>query len=207
MKLSPLATEPIDHFELIWPSGDIDEEFEAETDEPFPHPDIDRAGVTARLVGRRARHEAEPAPHPETSMSMTMSTSMTTSPGHDTLEAWLGDEDGREAITDEVVLAVRRAVASIDTGSLAARRRLVEPSGAPADTPLDAGPMTMPGRVAVRTDSPEVASHAARGHVSGLSVFDNLPPGEPVGSGGGGSADAGEGDDEGEPQRLSQKRR
>ena len=56
VKLSPLATEPIDHFELIWPSGDIDEQFGAETDEPFPHPDIDRAGVTARLVGRRTRH-------------------------------------------------------------------------------------------------------------------------------------------------------
>ena len=138
---------------------------------------------------------------------MSMSTSMTTSPRPETLEGWLGDEDGREAITDEVVLAVRRAVASIDTGSLAARRRLVEPSGAPAQASLDTGPMTMPGRVAVHTESLEVASHAARGHVSGVSVFDNLPPGEPVGSGGAGSGDAGEGDDDNEPQRASALRR
>jgi hypothetical protein len=34
---------------------------------------------------------------------------------------------------------------------------------------------TLPGRVAVRTDSPEVVP-VARGHVSGTSVFDNLPP-------------------------------
>lgn len=209
VKLSPLATEPIDHFELIWPSGDIDEEFGGETDEPFPHPDIDRAGVTARLVGRRARHETEPAAQPATSMSMTMSTATSTgtSTSGDTLEAWLGDEDGREAITDDVVLAVRRAVASIDTGSLAARRRLVEPSGALAETQLGAGPMTLPGRVAVHTDAPEVASNVARGHVSGVSVFDNLPPGETVSSGGAGSGDAGEGDDEGEPQRASALKR
>jgi hypothetical protein len=98
-------------------------------------------------------------------------------PSGDTLEDWLGDEHGRDAITDDVVLAVRRAVASIDTGSLAARRRLAEaPVGVlPAETQIAAGPVTMPGRVAVRTDSPDVMP-AARGHVSGTSVFDNLPP-------------------------------
>ncbi|HZI45129.1 MAG TPA: hypothetical protein VFD53_07915, partial [Ilumatobacter sp.] len=46
VKLSPLPTEPMDHFELIWPSGDIDEQFGSQTTEPYPHPDIDRAGVT-----------------------------------------------------------------------------------------------------------------------------------------------------------------
>ena len=51
VKLAPLAPEPPDHFELIWPSGDIDEQFGSESPEPYPHPDIDRAGVTARLVG------------------------------------------------------------------------------------------------------------------------------------------------------------
>jgi hypothetical protein len=200
VKLSPLATEPMDHFELIWPSGDIDEQFGSATTEPYPHPDIDRAGVTARLVSRRARVEPEPAP-----------ATMTTMPPTDaTIAAWLGDESGREAITDEVVLAVRRAVASIDTGSLAARRRLADaPTVAqPAEAALAAGPVTLPGRVAVRTDSPEVVVQPARGHVSGTSVFDNLPPVEPVGSGGDGPVEPGEGDDEGsEPQRASALRR
>ena len=207
VKLSPLATEPIDHFELIWPSGDIDEEFGAETDEPFPHPDIDRAGVTARLVGRR-RSSRDRAGGSAGNVDVDDDVDARRRASGDTLEAWLGDDDGREAITDDVVLAVRRAVASIDTGSLAARRRLVEPSGAAsAETQLDAGPMTLPGRVAVHTDAPELASRAARGHVSGLSVFDNLPPGEQVSSGGAGSGDTGEGDDEGEPQRASALKR
>jgi hypothetical protein len=132
------------------------------------------------------------------------------SPSDATLEAWLGDESGREAITDEVVLAVRRAVASIDTGSLAARRRLAEvPTvSQPAETPLAAGAVTLPGRVAVRTDSPEVIPQPARGHVSGTSVFDNLPPIDPTGSGGEGPAEPGEaGDEGGEPHRASALRR
>ena len=106
------------------------------------------------------------------------------------------------------MLAVRRAVASIDTGSLAARRRLVDtPAVATVETPLEADVATLPGRVAVRTDAPEVASHVARGHVSGMSVFDNLPPTEPIGTGGTGPAAPDEGDDEGEPHRASALRR
>jgi hypothetical protein len=200
VRLSPLPAEPMDHFELIWPSGDIDEQFGSPTTEPYPHPDIDRAGVTARLVSKRARREAEPAPETTTFMPATA----------DTLEAWLGEESGREAITDDVVLAVRRAVASIDTGSLAARRRLVDvPSGAaPADTTPAASALTLPGRVALRTDSPEAGVHAASGHVSGMSVFDNLPPVEPVTSGGEGPSEPANGEDrDGEPPRASALRR
>jgi hypothetical protein len=171
VKLAPLAPEPPDHFELIWPSGDIDEQFGSDSPEPFPHPDIDRAGVTARLVGRRPR--VTPDPVAEAALAPAV-------PNGDSLESWLGDEDGRDAITDEVVLAVRRAVASIDTGSLAARRRLAEvPATTHADSAPAAGAVTLPGRVALRTDSPE-AMPVARGHVSGTSVFDNLPPIEQV---------------------------
>ncbi|HZB43297.1 MAG TPA: hypothetical protein VE487_20165 [Ilumatobacter sp.] len=207
VKLAPLATEPMDHFELIWPSGDIDEQFGSQTTEPYPHPDIDRAGVTARLVGKRARVQAEPAAVQKRAMP----------PADKTLATWLGEDGGREAITDDVVLAVRRAVASIDTGSLAARRRLVDvPVGSaaapPAETPLAAAAVPLPGRVAVRTDSSDGvanAAHAARGHVSGTSVFDNLPPTEPVGTGGGGPVDPVESDDDagGEPHRASALRR
>lgn len=201
VKLTPLAPEPPDHFELIWPSGDIDEQFGSDSSEPYPHPDIDRAGVTARLVSRRPRVAPEPAPEPVTALPTA------TVPSSETLETWLGDEEGRDAITDDVVLAVRRAVASIDTGSLAARRRLVEvPSVAmPADTPLAVGPVTMPGRVAVRVDMPE-AMPAARGHVSGTSVFDNLPPIDPMVAAGEVTA-AGAADESDEPHRTGALRR
>ena len=138
-----------------------------------------------------------------------MSTSIDDVAGHDTLEAWLGDEDGRDAITDDVVLAVRRAVASIDTGSLAARRRLVETAGGRhrprrRSTPAQA---TLPGRVAVRTDSPEVASPwpaamsaACRCSTTCRRASRSAPaaPGRPT---------PGEGDDEGEPHRASALRR
>jgi hypothetical protein len=202
VKLSPLPTEPADHFELIWPSGDIDEQFGTDASEPYPHPDIDRAGVTARLVGRRTRQEAEPA-HKQGATT-------TLPPAEETLEAWLGDERGREAITDEVVLAVRRAVASIDTGSLTARRRLAEaPVVEEPALATASGPISVPGRLALRIESVDVVSQPARGHVSGTSVFDNLPPIEPVvGSGGEGPIDPGEADDgETEPQRVSALRR
>ena len=64
----------------------------------------------------------------------------------------------------------------IGKAPLAARRRLAEvPATAVADRATAAGPVTLPGRVAVRADSAETTP-AARGHVSGTSVFDNLPP-------------------------------
>ena len=106
---------------------------------------------------------------------------------------------------------MRRAVASIDTGSLAARRRIVDvPRVAqPAEAAVAAGPVTMPGRVAVRADSHDVMSQAARGHVSGTSVFDNLPPIEPINTGGEGPVEPADNDanGDGEPQRASALRR
>lgn len=208
VRLTPLTPEPPDHFELIWPSGDIDEQFGSASAGPFPHPDIDRAGVTARLMSRRARVTADPAPAPTSDPSSdqasdpTSASSLTVDPEFDpalpddaALESWLGDEDGREAITDEVVLAVRRAVASIDTGSLAARRRLAEvPAAGVAGAPVDTGPVVMPGRVAVRTDSPG-SMQVARGHVSGTSVFDSLPLVEPAPAPSDVTAEAGAGAD------------
>jgi hypothetical protein len=115
-------------FELIWPSGDIDEQFGGQVDEPFPNPDIDRAGPTARLVRDGvARTLTDPIPDVEGGDTAVVTTERSEPVVADEdLERWLADEAGQEEITDEVVLAVRRAVASIETGSLAARRRLVE---------------------------------------------------------------------------------
>lgn len=144
-RLPKLPIEPLDRFELIWPSGEIDEEFgvfdEVEGD------DHDRIGTTARLGVRAQERE------------------------HDTgADAPVDDEvdHGAKPVvdeaepTDEIVLAVRRAVASIEVGSLAARQRLVDATDAsargiaeaimplaPATEAAEAVPA--PGRVAVRS--------------------------------------------------------
>jgi hypothetical protein len=169
VRLAPLGVEQVDRFELIWPSGDIDEEFGGRLDEPNPHPDIDRAGPTARLVrDGTARLWADPSPSlapPEPRPSV-----------DEEIEHWLADEAERDLITDEVVLAVRRAVASIETGSLAARRRLADVS---SDPELPA----LPGRVAVRSDSPDVvwSARSVEASAGAASVFDTLPePGSEV---------------------------
>ena len=166
-----------------------------ETDEPFPHPDIDRAGVTARLVGRRARHEPEPAAQPATSMSMTMSTATSTgtSTSGDTLEAWLRRR-GRPGGDHRRRGARRASRRGFDRHWFARRpppaRRAV---GSAGRNPARRRPDDVARSVAVHTDAPEVASNVARGHVSGVSVFDNLPPGETVSSGGAGSVRRGRG--------------
>lgn len=143
--LPRLSVEPVDRFELVWPSGEIDEEFGAvESVAGDGHdPDADRVGATARLD--------RPLPEP---------------PAHD---AWDPDpapplspptdaSDAHGEPTDQIVLAVRRAVASIEIGSLAARQRLVDNNvglggvgTALADGLADPGGVPEPGRVAVRS--------------------------------------------------------
>jgi hypothetical protein len=92
--------------------------------------------------------------------------------GDDEIERWLANEAGRDMITDEVVLAVRRAVASIETGSLAARRRVAEAAGSE---------LSLPGRVAVRSDAAETVVPSVRnGAMNGSSVFDKLPAIDPL---------------------------
>ena len=165
VRLAPLPAEPSDRFELIWPSGDIDEQFGAQLDEPLPHPDIDRAGPTARLVRQGARRASEPCAEPTVVIP-------SEPVADEEIERWLADETGRDTITDEVVLAVRRAVASIETGSLASRRRLADASNSE---------VTLPGRVAVRGDAAEsVVPSVRNGAVNGSSVFDKLPAVDPL---------------------------
>lgn len=141
--LPRLPVEPVERFELVWPSGEIDEEFGAvESVVGDGHdPDADRVGATARL-GRPIQEppaldawEPGPAPSPATDPS-----------------------DGHGEPTDQIVLAVRRAVASIEIGSLAARQRLVDNNvglggvgAAVADGFADPVGVPEPGRVAVRS--------------------------------------------------------
>ena len=176
VRLANLPAEPIDRFELIWPSGDIDEQFGATISEPFPHPDMDRPGPTARLAGRgamRAKSATVSLPDPQPVAS---DQGGTTAVVDEDLERWLADDVEQEAITDEVVLAVRRAVASIETGSLAARRRLVEVNPGELGGERLNVPAGLPGRVAVRSDGTDAVLPVGRlANVPGSSVFDNLP--------------------------------
>lgn len=139
--LPRLPIPPVDRFELVWPSGEIDESFGA-VDSVVGEghdPDADRVGATARL-GRPLPDAGHDHPTPAAPAGQ-----------------GAGDLAGQvpasaDEISDEVVLAVRRAVASIEVGSLAARQRL-------ADRHVDLGTFSgdgpdavpAPGRVAVRS--------------------------------------------------------
>lgn len=135
--LPRLAVAPVERFELVWPSGDIDEEFGG-VDSVVGNghdPDADRIGSTARL--------ARPVADPEQVAPMT-------SPPP-------AEPESDDEMTDEVVLAVRRAVASIDVGSLAARQRLIATTGDLGEGSRgtvgvdDSSDVPAPGRVAVRS--------------------------------------------------------
>jgi hypothetical protein len=176
VRLSPLPPEPIDRFELIWPSGDIDEQFGAQVDEPFPNPDIDRAGPTARMVRDGVARTITDLPEPDGGDTAVVTTERSEPVVADEdLERWLADEAGQEEITDEVVLAVRRAVASIETGSLAARRRLAESPSEHSELSAGMARTALPGRLAVRSETSDAVAAPRVTPVGGASVFDNLP--------------------------------
>jgi hypothetical protein len=147
--------ESSDRFELIWPSGEVDDQLGASEAAGIGerHPDLDRAGATARVV------RATPAPDEVG--------------GAAPVDVPTGDErdedGGEEAITDDVVLAVRRAVASIETGSLSARRRLADSS--PDDDPSRG--VDLPSRVVARKEGVELRLGVAPPPTR--SVFDDSP--------------------------------
>ncbi|MFP5487943.1 MAG: hypothetical protein ACLGHQ_06520, partial [Acidimicrobiia bacterium] len=136
-RLPRLPIEPVDRFELVWPSGEVDDEFGAvDSVAGNGHdPDADRIGATARLG--RAPSDAAP---PESS-----ATPPEQSDDHD------AGDDQHDRATDDVVLAVRRAVASIDVGSLAARQRLADRNEQLVQGAVGDDPVAAPGRVAVRS--------------------------------------------------------
>ena len=139
--LPRLPIEPVERFELVWPTGEVDDEFGAvDSVVGGGHdPDADRIGTTARLA--RPEPDADPLDRPA-------------SPADEV--AVPTEPDVAPEVTDEVVLAVRRAVASIDVGSLAARQRLVDTtgdlgSGSRGTDGVDDSGVPAPGRVAVRS--------------------------------------------------------
>lgn len=157
--LPHLPVEPIERFELVWPSGEIDEDFGAvESVVGAGHdPDEDRVGATARL----SRQESADS-------SASVATEAPTAGGdNERRDDEHGDEHDDDG--DQVVLAVRRAVASIGVGSLAARQRLAEDNGALGTTPT--GGVPAPGRVAVRSGRNDWSRRTVT-----RSVFDEPAP-------------------------------
>ena len=177
-RLPPLPIEPVDRFEIVWPTGEIDEDFGAVASVAgHGHdPDRDRVGATARLSRAGAVDPTpDPTPDPEPAVAS---------------EAVHDDPDG----SDEVVLAVRRAVASVEVGSLAAGQHLAgttdevsDRSRSATEPPTSTAHSTAaspregvaaPGRVAVRSGGNDWSRRTVT-----RSVFDEPaiePPSEPV---------------------------
>jgi hypothetical protein len=190
VQLPPVSAEPIDRFEVIWPSGEVDEQFGGQPLEVYPNPDIDRAGPTARLVrdgGARGTTIAAVSVSDvgDDEVAHAIGT------GVEDIEHWLASEATRavgasDVVNDDVLMAVRQAVADIEIGSLTQGERRVGPrSGAVLDIGLTAAPGTLepPGRVVVR-EAGEVpvtsTGRMTRPSPSAGSVFDVMPPLLPV---------------------------
>lgn len=156
-KLPPVAVPPVEQFEVIWPSGEVDDVTTARNDLQPPAP--------MQPPGDGATHDADAAAGTDESDAPADTDGVQTddrddtdgTDGTDSVNA--GDhgdalprrtDDRDDASSDDRAtappsdaLAVRRAVATIDTGSLAVRRRLATPG---ADVPAP------PGRLIVGRD-------------------------------------------------------
>ncbi len=181
------ASDPFDRFEVIWPSGEVDEQFGGQPLEACPDPDIDRAGPTARLVrdgGARA-NTVEAVRIGDVADSVV---EHALGDGVAELESFLADQAVRSVTTDvvddDVLTAVRHAVAEIETGALIQRERRIGPrSGLVIDgsaaAPTD---LRLPGRVALRDTGELPASSTGRmtrPAPGAGSVFDEVPPPQP----------------------------
>jgi hypothetical protein len=128
----PAASQEVDGFEVIWPSGEVDDRIGSHDDVSLDQrrPELDGSGSTVRSTPADGS-EGEVVP----TLEVRRSEQSTEQPGQATDDA----VDGHDEVTDEVVLAVRRAVASIETSSLDARRRLVTADAADAGPDLSRG--------------------------------------------------------------------
>ena len=169
--LTPTASLPTlpvgaaDRFELIWPSGHVDADFPASIEGAD---DLDRTGPTARVArtGSPTDH-GEATPADETGLWDFEASRPSFGP--DDKPPILIDETADPEVTDDVALSMRRAVASIETGSLAARRRLAE---APMTDDSSRGTdLVIPGRVATRTEA-SLWSATRSEATTARSVFD-----------------------------------
>lgn len=175
--LPPVHVEGPDRFELIWPSGEIDADFPAVVS-PEGLDDRDRAGPTAKV----GRSSPLPRPSDDAPDAPGLWDFETTAPSYGPPVAasapstqLIADEptDADELVpVPDLALAMRRAVASIETGSLVARRRLSETS---LDDTSRGTDLIVPGRVATRTESSVWSAHRDEA-ASMRSVFDEQAP-------------------------------
>jgi hypothetical protein len=184
----PPAADPFDRFEVIWPSGEVDEQFGGQPLEACPDPDIDRAGPTARLVrDGGARVNTVEAVRAGTVIDAVVEHAL--GDGVAELESFLADQAVRSVTTDvvddDVLAAVRDAVAEIAPGALVQRERRIGPrSGVVIDAGgVMPGDLRLPGRVALR-DTNELAvtstGRMTRPDARAGSVFDVMPPAPPT---------------------------
>ena len=126
----PAPSQPVDGFEVIWPSGEVDGRIGSHDAVSLDQrrPELDGSGSTVRSTPADGS-DREVVPTLEVRRSEQSTEQSTEQPE----QASDDEADGHDEVTDEVVLAVRRAVASIETSSLVARRRLVATD--PADDP------------------------------------------------------------------------
>ena len=150
--LPTLPVEPADRFELIWPSGQVDADFPTSI---HGADDLDRAGPTARIArSAPPTDHAEASPADDTGLWDFEASRPSFGPDDeppiliDKIADPLATDD---VVTDDVALSMRRAVASIETGSLAARRRLAEVPM--SDDSSRGNDLVIPGRVATRTEA------------------------------------------------------
>lgn len=154
--LPPLGAEAIDRFEVIWPSGEIDEQFGSQVTETYPNPDIDRAGPTARMVRDGGMRVAD------------ADVQVALGSGVADIEQWLASETVT-APDDDVVLAVRRTVAGIDVAALSQRPTAMSGPAAPVAPPAELTAPPVPQPVVAATARMTVPCP------SGGSVFDTVP--------------------------------
>ena len=184
--LPAVPTGQPDRFELIWPSGEIDAEFDAGAALDHLHErDHDRAGPTARVV--RATDAGSDQDDTDGEDSLDLWNFETTAPSFGPTDATrpaapTGDDPADQGpadpephltmITDDAVQSMRRAVETIEADALAE-----QPAARLADTSttaesVRADDLVLPGRVATRTES---SAWCIRGfdNTTNCSVFDD----------------------------------
>lgn len=168
-KLRPVAVPPVEQFEVIWPSGEVDDV--TSSGEPTGGDDVERTGAEPATPDGPAANDGEDAETPDDAgpSDTTEATTDDDEGGTDTDTESVADDTSPEpdATPDDPdeALAVRRAVATIDTGSLAVRRRLASPGEEPP---------TPPGRLIVGREH-HTAWRNGNDRPTG-SVFDAQPP-------------------------------
>ncbi len=154
---------PVDRFEVIWPSGEVDGRLGIPAQASTTDRDLDQnRTVPSGSTGEPTDEAGAALPGAEYDAG-----------------ASVAADDGSE-VSDDVVLAVRRAVATIETGSLATRRRLAETSPATdlsrgVDAPSDRSvSSTPPGRRVMQHEWAPGVNLGRR--ASDRSVFDEGVP-------------------------------